>query len=186
MSSKSTNTTELKYYDEPNEFGIVKNSWALFFWKPPCLFNNWTLVKFQDMDGIQYDCVEQYFMAKKALLFKDQSTYLKIMATVDGKLLKALGRAVKNFDQTVWDKECDQIMKNGIYLKFSQNPRYTLKLLETGDLILVEASLYDKRWGIGVESKTAVQFTGPDQFKGENRLGKCLMQVREQLKRERN
>ena len=185
MSSSSNSiSSHLQYHIEPKSDGEHTNGWALFFWHPPSAFNNWTLIKFKDKEGIEYDCIEQYMMAQKALLFQDKETYSKIMITIDGKQLKDLGRKVKGFEDSIWDEKCDQIVENGLYFKFSQNEPYKQKLLATGHLMLVEASPFDKRWGIGVDAKKAMKYKGPEQFKGENRLGKALMRVREQLNKE--
>ena len=54
-------------------------------------------------------------------------------------------------------------------------------LLSTGENVLVEASPYDRVWGIGLkqEDKRAAD---PIQWQGSNLLGFALMDVREQLK----
>ena len=54
-------------------------------------------------------------------------------------------------------------------------------LLSTGDKILVEASPYDKIWGIGMKEDTPGIYN-PVNWKGENLLGFALMEVRDRLK----
>ena len=56
-------------------------------------------------------------------------------------------------------------------------------LLSTGDKLLVEASPYDKIWGIGLSENKAKQMK-LEEWPGKNYLGKCLMSVREKLKKE--
>ena len=65
--------------------------------------------------------------------------------------------------------------------KFGQNPKLKEFLLSTGDSILVEASPYDKIWGIGLDRETALKGT-VGQWKGENLLGCALMEVRDWLR----
>lgn len=65
--------------------------------------------------------------------------------------------------------------------KFGQNPELKEFLLSTSDAILVEASPYDKIWGIGLDRETAMKGT-VDQWKGENLLGCALMEVRDWLR----
>ena len=54
------------------------------------------------------------------------------------------------------------------------------KLLKTGDIILAEASPYDKIYGIGLKPNDP-RVQDPTQWKGQNLLGKALMKVREEL-----
>jgi len=64
--------------------------------------------------------------------------------------------------------------------KFFQNEDLKHFLLSTSKKIIVEASPYDKIWGIGMlaDDKRA---TNPLLWNGENRLGFALMVVRERL-----
>ena len=41
-------------------------------------------------------------------------------------------------------------MKGGLEAKISQNPELKIKLINTNNAILVEASPYDTVWGIGL------------------------------------
>ena len=104
----------------------------------------------------------------------------EIMKVHSPKFQKRLGRTVANFNQSVWDSNCEVIMIRANRLKYSQNPELKQRLVNTGNKEIVEASPYDKIWGIGlnpydpnVEDKT--------KWKGENKLGKCLMIVRDEL-----
>ena len=72
------------------------------------------------------------------------------------------------------------IVTKGCLLKFSQNPNIKQYLLSTGDRILVEASPFDRIWGIGYIASNAVKVEKSKW--GQNLLGKCLMKVREILK----
>ena len=94
---------------------------------------------------------------------------------------KKLGRKVRNFDSKVWDEKKYDIVVEGNKAKFSQNPELMEFLLSTGDAILVEASPYDKIWGIGLDIETAKEGSVED-WKGENLLGCALMEARDWLK----
>ena len=69
--------------------------------------------------GVQYNSVEQYFMASKAKFFKDEDAEKEIMTHTDPAAQKRV--RVKNFKQEEWRKNCMQYMKNGLNLKFEQN-----------------------------------------------------------------
>lgn len=136
--------------------------------------------------GKQFENREKWMMLMKDLLFakgryRDQNISLieKYMINeTDPKRLKQLGRRIKGFDNTVWDRYKFKIVVNGNYLQFSQDNRLKKILLDTKDATLVEASPYDKIWGIGFRERDA------DNNKGRwglNLLGKALMEVREKL-----
>ena len=96
---------------------------------------------------------------------------------------KKLGRKVRNFEPEPWDSKKSEIVVEGNKAKFSQNPDLKEFLLSTGDAILVEASPYDKIWGIGLDRETAMKGS-VEQWQGENLLGCALMEVRDWLRSE--
>jgi ribA/ribD-fused uncharacterized protein len=157
----------------------------LFFWKPnnevvneSCL-GQWQLSKFiVEID--EYICAEQYMMAEKARLFEDEEVRNLIMKSMDPKEMKVLGKKVKNFDQTVWDKVKYSIVLNGNYYKFSQNKNIRNYLLSTGNKVLVEASPLDTIWGIGL-GKENEKANNPNTWRGKNLLGFALMEVRDEV-----
>jgi ribA/ribD-fused uncharacterized protein len=139
--------------------------------------SNWFDAPFSDEDT-KYQNTEQYMMAKKAELFKDDVVLNKIMKSSNSRQIRDLGRTIKNFDQSTWDKNKEKIMIDGLLLKFSQNADLGKLLLETGDKILVEASPFDKIWGTGCDADTIVK--NKYKWSGQNLLGKCLMIVRDE------
>jgi ribA/ribD-fused uncharacterized protein len=100
----------------------------------------------------------------------------------DPKEIKALGRKVKGFDETLWNKVKYSIVLNGNFLKFTQNPSLREFILSTGDDILVEASPYDAVWGIRMSANDE-NATNPMKWRGTNLLGFALMEVRDEIKR---
>lgn len=91
-----------------------------------------------------------------------------------------MGRSVRNFDDTLWDKVKFNIVVEGNYLKFSQNRELGKYLKDTGSKILVEASPYDRIWGIGMRESDP-NASNPKYWKGQNLLGQALMKVREMI-----
>ena len=106
----------------------------------------------------------------------------QILDCKDPRKIKALGRKVKNFKESIWDKVKYSVVLNGNYMKFSQNPVLKQFLLSTGDCILVEASPYDGIWGIQM-SESEENVKNPKEWRGKNLLGFALMEVRDELKR---
>ena len=152
----------------------------VFFWGvngPYGCFSNWYYSPIVD-DRNNYNCVEQYMMYYKAIISSDFETAQKIIEEQDPRKQKALGRKVKNFNQNKWDNFKYKIVLNGVYLKCIQNQEIKHKLLDTENKIIVEASPYDEIWGIGFKEENALE--NIDDW-GQNLLGKCLMEVRENL-----
>lgn len=152
-----------------------------FFWDGP--FSQWSLSPFMDVEGIVYCTAEQYMSGQKALLFNDKETYAKIMSTVNPKEQKALGRQVRNFNEKIWNTLSTAIVYDASILKFSQNKKHLDKLLATGDSILVEASPYDKIWGIALKENDP-RALDMAQWQGENRLGFILTRTRDIIRAE--
>lgn len=170
---------------------IGLNAQYLFFWGhtvsqdgklgKSCL-SQWWPCKFEK-DGIIYSSTEQWMMAEKARVFSDFISLAKILNTDDPKEVKSLGRKVKFFESEVWDLRSYDAVKEGNYLKFSQIPELREYLLGTGDAIIVEASPYDKIWGIGMRQDDE-GIEDPKKWQGQNLLGFALMEVRDHLKKE--
>lgn len=147
-----------------------------FFWSGP--LSQWAPSPFVDFLGIQYNCAEQYMMAAKARLFQDDEILEQILRTEHPKEQKRLGRSVEGFNDLIWEAVCRDIVFTGNMLKFSQNATLREALLSTTGEI-VEASPFDRVWGIGFDSVHAI---GNEDLWGENRLGKILTQVRSVLR----
>ena len=133
--------------------------------------------------GILFSCCEQYMMYKKAIFFGDQGVADQILKESSPVVMKGLGRRVKGFIKEKWDKECTKVVFAGNMLKFQANPRLLDALLKTGDKELIEASPYDKIWGIGFSTEDAGR-TSRDRW-GQNLLGQILMKIREKLRHQK-
>ncbi len=159
----------------------------LFFWKPntkvvnESCFSQWQLSPF-NINAEKYQCAEQWMMVAKARIFKDEEVEKEIMNTYDPKLMKALGRKVRNFNPEIWDKAKYSIVLNGNYYKFTQNKEMMDFLLSTGDKILVEASPMDTIWGIGF-GKENEKAKNVAMWRGKNLLGFALMEVRDEIRK---
>jgi ribA/ribD-fused uncharacterized protein len=152
-----------------------------FFWDGP--FSQWdssTIV----INDRTYTCCEQYMMYKKALLFGDSYTAGKILSTSSPREQKKLGREVSNFNPDIWASVARDIVFRGNVAKFTQSEYHRDALMLTTDTLIVEASPYDKIWGIGMGVAEANN-TRESEWKGLNWLGQVLTEVRESLEHER-
>ena len=131
--------------------------------------------------SLVFENAEQAMMWGKARVMKDDETAALILKTPNAKDVKALGRMIKNFNQETWDASKYLVVFKVNMLKFSQNPELKRALLDTGDTYLVEASPYDKIWGIGLGEEEARK-TPPGDWPGQNLLGHALMEVRDILR----
>lgn len=162
----SETSDAIYFFRAKNKFGYLSNFY-------PCSFT--------DAEGTKFNCSEQYFMFRKAKMFDPENHKLveKILHESDPKEIKALGRQVKNYVESVWKKKRMSVMIDGLRLKFQQNKNICQELLSTGTKDLYEASPYDIVWGIGFGAKDAI-YMDPRNF-GRNLLGKALVQVRKEL-----
>lgn len=143
-------------------------------------FSQWKRCSFVE-DGVKFNCAEQYMMYHKAKLFGDNGIAKQILESTNPKEQKQLGRLVSNFDANIWNEHKYEIVKRGNTLKFSQNPSMKKELMSTRTSILVEASPYDRVWGIGIGELDNRRFN-PSNWRGENLLGFALTEVREMFK----
>jgi ribA/ribD-fused uncharacterized protein len=155
-----------------------------FFWQQNSPFSQWFSVRFT-VNNQEFNCCEQYMMYQKALLFGDHIIASEILKTKYPKDQKKLGRKVKNFSASKWEAVCKQIVYDGNYAKFSQNPALKQILLATKGTTLAEASPLDRIWGIGL-SDADLRTLDRTQWLGTNWLGEILTQLREDLMKENN
>jgi len=132
------------------------------------------------IESKQYPTVEHYFQSMKAAEFGDQEILDKIAKTPSGKAVKALGKKVKNFIKEQWDARRIEIMARGVRAKFVQHPELQKQLLETGEKQIGEADARDSFWGIGTSAATELS-KDPAKWKGQNQLGKILMNLRSEF-----
>jgi ribA/ribD-fused uncharacterized protein len=145
-------------------------------------FSNMSLHPIQ-IDDEKFPSVEHYFQAMKAKEFKDEEVYEKIIQAKSAKAAKALGKKVKGFEKEVWDAKKDGYMQTGIKAKFVQHPELRKQLLETDKKIIGDANARNTYWGIGT-SVSSEKAKHPSKWRGQNRIGKILMDLRTEFQGE--
>jgi ribA/ribD-fused uncharacterized protein len=146
--------------------------------------SNWHRQSFIDPNtGIKFLTTEQAFMWYKADFFKDSSVRIELARfPIEPRTAKELGRLVRGYDEARWECVREAFMVYVNYLKYSQNPDLRQKLLDTGKLVLAEASPVDLIWGIGLGEKVEEAILiNEKNWRGRNLLGKALMKVRVML-----
>ena len=116
------------------------------------------------LDGLEFKTVEHYYQASK---FEGQPfEQIRLTATPDDAK-----RLAHDFDVNleIWDQKKDQVMREALQAKFTQNPRLKELLIATGNCKLVEDSPRDAYWGGVVEGSA-------------NQLGHMLEELRDQYK----
>lgn len=121
------------------------------------------------VEGIVYPTVEHYYVAMKTLDLNARETV---------SLLPSAGQA-KRYGKTLqmrddWESVRLEIMLGALRFKFSDHNSILRDLLiQTGDLEIQEGNWWgDKFWGVCLK-------TG----KGENHLGRLIMQVRTEIRK---
>ena len=138
-----------------------------------------------EVDGIIFNCVEQFYQASKAKLALDFDTFTSIMSERDPHLQLRLEKAVKFRDSISgcglrdWDHSFGRVMIRGLMQKYGETVEngFGDKLLESNGQYLGEATRHP-RWAIGVYDKVwAHARKNTYCWTGYNLLGLCLMQV---------
>ena len=120
-----------------------------------------------EFEGITYPSVEHAYQSAKTL---DMNERRRIAAIADPGEAKRAGRAL-NPQRTDWEQAKFDVMETCVRYKFTHHPELREKLLATGDAQLEEGNTWgDRIWGVY-------------QGQGDNRLGKILMKVRDELRR---
>ena len=123
------------------------------------------------LDGLTYPNAEAAFQAQKCEKEEDKVKYTLVKNPV---VAKRMGKKEPNLPEN-WREISYGIMLEVVRAKFSL-PEMKEKLLTTGDAELVEGNNHhDNLWGDCACPRCTAKV-------GQNRLGKILMQVREELK----
>lgn len=151
------------------------------FFKKQSLFSNFNRSKLV-INGINYECMEQYYQETKSEFFEDHATSIKIMSTKNPATMYHYGQNVKGFDEAKWRTVCDKVMLTGLLEKFKA-PKYKNALLKTGNRKLVECNGKDFYWGAGCYMNQP-ESNDPARWRGQNKLGQLLEEVRRSFKRD--
>jgi len=139
----------------------------IYFYEPKGkngFLSNFYVSPFLCEDRLTWQTAEHFYQAHKFRNI-DKEAFSKIHQAYTPREAKDLA---KEFSAKYDVYESDKIynMRGAIEYKFQQNPDLRLKLLETGDNIIISNSLTDHYWGRGAHSI------------GINMMGLLLMELR--------
>lgn len=120
-----------------------------------------------EMDGELYPSVEHAYQAAKTL---DSMCRARVRECLKPGDAKRYGRHVNL--RSDWEDVKFKVMSDLVEQKFTKHERLKQDLLATGNVQLIEGNTWhDTFWGID-------KYTGD----GENKLGKILMRVRQEIR----
>lgn len=122
-----------------------------------------------EIDGRRWPTAEHYFQAQK---FAGTEHEEQIRAAKSPMIAARMGRSRQRPLRADWEQVKEDIMREAVYIKFSQHDDLRAILLGTGDAVIAEHTAKDSYWGDGGDGS------------GLNRLGAILMEVRERLRAE--
>ena len=114
-------------------------------------------------------------------MFNDEVTAERILSSDDPKEHKRLGYTVAGLQKHIWEAKRDTIMRNALEAKYEQCEHCKTFLRNTKSNRLVEANPSDRYWGVGLSVRDQAIWDFR-KWKGSNRLGEMLMEIRETLK----
>ncbi|MFT7490776.1 MAG: ribA/ribD-fused uncharacterized protein [Pseudohongiellaceae bacterium] len=119
-----------------------------------------------ELEAHRWPSAEHYYQAHK---FEGMSYVDQILTAQTGQKAYELG--TRRFKRKVkgWKDKRRVWMTRALYRITAEYPLVKQALLETGDTLLVETSLYNHYWGVGRDQR------------GENMLGKVWMDIRKKI-----
>jgi ribA/ribD-fused uncharacterized protein len=124
-----------------------------------------------DLDGAWWPTVEHYYQAQK---FADTTLRKSIRKAAKPQIAKSLADKNKAAIRPDWDQVKDEIMYAAVRRKFELHPALKAMLLVTGEEELFESAPTDTYWGIGRDGT------------GQNRLGRIITRIRDELRAAEN
>lgn len=118
------------------------------------------------LDGQEWPTVEHYFQAQKT---NDPEWREKIRTAETPALTKKLAWEIPDYDDDYWLPAREGVMDKAVRAKFEQHEDLRQLLLDTGGALLIEDAPDDDFWGL-VDGE------------GQNKMGRLLMKIRDELR----
>lgn len=119
----------------------------------------------KDEKGELWSSVANYYQAQK---FEPGSSIVKKIKVANPSMAQSYGRHKSYVVRKDWTEIKEKVMLRATRAKFAQHEELKKQLLETGDANLKACLFYDLYWA-------------GDGKRGQNKLGKILMRVRDEI-----
>jgi ribA/ribD-fused uncharacterized protein len=141
-----------------------------------------------DFKGVHYNSVTQGVSVELAKFFNDNEAVKRLMSAysaLDASYKYEDANAAKNVTIPQWENKLEEVLFEVNLAKFRQYPELAQKLLETGELELVEANPTDLFTGTGLTLENPdIYFKS--KWIGKNMMGIALQKVRQFLQTEKD
>ena len=173
-TGKSNQLCSCVWYSHCNHTGGSSSSWRKPPSTGPILFYNrenpyYEFTNFYyspiTLDSKRWTTSEHYFQAQK-FVGTSHVEVIRNLTRPREAFEYARNPSVSRWQRGDWESVKMDVMRKALLAKFSQHDDLRRKLVETGDRQLIEHSPYDSFWGDGEDGK------------GQNHLGKLLMEIR--------
>ena len=121
------------------------------------------------LDEQEWPSVEHYYQAMK---FESRDYQVKIRLADSAEAAHKLGQSWFKKKRSDFKEVRTTLMTRAIYIKAKTYSNVANRIIETGDIELVEDSQFDYFWGCGRDHR------------GDNNYGKVIMNVRKKLNSE--
>ena len=105
----------------PRQFSEKANDTHMAFGGIHQAFINWYPSEFQ-YKGHTFKSIDQVYQWEKATRANDARVAKKLLYTTNPRVAKSLGRSIKGLSAVNWVKDKNNVMKELVRIKFSDNP----------------------------------------------------------------
>ena len=127
--------------------------------------------------GKEFNCSETAYQWQKATDLGQDNIATRCLKSQNGFQAKSMAKELSPKDVDVWKRtKSVSVMEKVIEAKFEHVTDFQDALLESGNALLIEATL-NRFWGAGLFEDKATKCK-PEYFPGQNILGKILMCMR--------
>ncbi len=142
------------------------------------LFSNFHWCPFE-IKGKIYYMTEQFIVIELAKFAKDEDAVTELENMRDPFEMKRRAKEIKGYSKKDWAARVPEVAYVANKAKYTQNPYFQEKLVETHPKVLAEAST-EEPWGCGLTLKHD-HIDNPKKWKRQGIMGETLTLIRQEL-----